>query len=247
MTVSAKTASVIISRWQRESTMESDFKSLPWWALTKRILFSPRVFFAQTFEAMSYRSSLIYLAKTTLLVSLISALILSIIFYVIVASFTSILSAFVLVFGILITPLLAVAMNIPPEKVPAALESFARNGDLQVATTSIRLAAFLFVAYLGCIFTGTFVQAGIAHGVARLLGSRASFRATVCVYSLGSAAYLLSIIPLVSFCAPFYAAVLIALGLRSAHNLSIPKATLATITAWGLPILCLMIFAFQSN
>ncbi len=222
--------------------MDYNIQTLSWWSLTKRVLFSPRAFFAQLHEPFSYRSSVVYLAKSALIASLINTLALTLIFYVVMASFASIVTAFTVLFGILLTPLIAVAANIPPEKVPAAVESFARNGGLQVGIMSARLGAYLFLGYFGTIMMSTFLQAGIAHGIARLLGSAASFRATATAYSYGSAAWMLSVIPFVNVLTPIYGALLNIFGMRQVHRLSGPKAAFTIAMAATVPVIGFIIY-----
>jgi hypothetical protein len=129
--------------------MESDISALSWWSLTKRVLFSPRDFFAQLQfqEPFSYQRSAIHLAKTALVVSLINALVITAIFYVVASSFSAILMAFTVLFGTLLTPLIAVAGNIPPEKVPGAVESFVKSGgslyDFVSQTRSVSVRSLL--------------------------------------------------------------------------------------------------------
>ncbi|MGD9679888.1 MAG: YIP1 family protein [Candidatus Obscuribacterales bacterium] len=211
--------------------MDSDNEKPSWWSQTKRVLFSPRSFFAHFPEPSDYRSSVIYLAKTALVVSLINSLVLTAIFYVVVDSFASILTAFMMIFGALLTPLIAVAANIQPDKVPGVIESLARNGGLEVRLLSAKIGAFLFVAYFGTVIISTCIQAGVAHGVARLMGSAHSFRATAAAYSFGSAAWMLSVVPVVSVAMPIYCAVLYIFGMQQAHKLSRAKAILAVLVA----------------
>lgn len=194
-------------------------------------MFSPLTFFAELPGTFSYQSSAVYLAKTALVVALINSLVLTLAFYVVVESFSSILTAFTVLFGTLLTPLIAVAANIPPDKVPAAVESFAKSGGLQVGILSAKLGAFLFVGYFGTIVMSTCLQSGIAHGIARLLGCTGSFRATAATYSFGSAAWMLSVIPLVNVLAPIYGFALDIFGIRSAHQVSGAKATLTVAAA----------------
>lgn len=227
--------------------MDSDNEKPSWWWQTKRVLFSPRSFFAQTPEPSDYRSSVIFLAKTALVVSLINALVLTAIFYVVVDSFASILTAFMMIFGTLLTPLIAVAANIGPDKVPGAIEALARNGGFEVRMLAARVGAFLFVAYFGSIIAFTFIQAGVAHGVARLMGSVCSFRATAAVYSFGSAAWMLSIVPVVSLAMPIYCAVLCFFGMQHAHQLSRARAILSVAVAAAVPAIAFVICCGRSN
>ncbi|MBX9687130.1 MAG: YIP1 family protein [Candidatus Obscuribacterales bacterium] len=223
--------------------MDSEIQTDNWWKTTTRILFSPRTFFKQLQGPFSYRKSVTYLAKTALVASLVNTILLTLIFYLILASFASILSASTLLFGILLTPLIAVAANIPPEKVPTLLESFARNGGIQVAIMSARFGAFLFLGYFGTITIGTIIQAGIAHGIARLFGSAAGFRVTATIYSYGSAAWMLSVIPIVNLLSSFYAAVLIFFGMRQLHELSGVKAIFALVMAAAVPLILAFIIS----
>lgn len=211
--------------------MASDNKSSSWCSVTARILFSPRTFPAQLAEPFTYRKSVAYLAKTALAASLTYSLGLTVLFYVILASFASILTAFMAIIGTLLTPAIAVVANIPPEKVPAAIESFARSGGLQVAMISVKLGVFLLVGFFAAIMTSTCLQAVIAHGIARLLGCAGSFRATAAAYSFGSAAWMLSVIPVVNLFAPLYATALSVIGMRHAHQLSLAKAAFVTVAS----------------
>lgn len=225
--------------------MESEISALSWWSLTKRVLFSPRAFFAQLQlqEPFSYRRSLLHLAKTALVVSLLNTLVLTTIFYVIVASFSSILIAATVLFGTLLTPVIAVAGNIPPEKVPGVVESFAKSGGSQVAIFSVKLGVFLFAAYFGTIISSTCLQAGIAHCIARLLGCTGSFRSTAAVYSLGSAAWTLSLIPGVNAFAPIYGAALDIFGMQHGQGLTGAKASLAVAAAAAIPIVAFLLYS----
>lgn len=223
------------------SPMNSDIENVSWWKLTTRILFSPRAFFAQSQGQLSYRSSVVYLAKTALVTSLINTLLLTAIFYVVVASFASILIAFTAIFGILLTPLIAVAANITPDKVPAAVESFARNAELDAVMISVRLGVFLLVGYFGTIVTSTCLQAGLAHGIARLLGCTGSFRATAAAYSFGSAAWMLSVVPILNVIAPIYGIALNFFGMRQVHELSRTQAMFTVALAATIPTITLML------
>lgn len=227
--------------------MDSDNEKPSWWSTTKRVLFSPRSFFAQLPEPSDYRSSVIYLAKTALVVSLINALVLTAIFYVVVDSFASILTAFMMIFGTLLTPLIAVAANIQPDKVPAAIESLARNGGFEVRLLSAKIGAFLFVGHFCTIFVSTGIQAGVAHGVVRLMGSAHSFRTTAAAYSFGSAAWMLSVVPVVSMAMPIYCAVLYMFGMQHAHQLSRAKAVLTVVVAAAVPLFALVMYCGRSN
>lgn len=228
--------------------MDSDTEKPSWWSLTKRVLFTPRSFFAHLTDLLSsYRTSVVYLAKTALVASLINALVLAVIFYLVVSAFASILTAFMSIFGILLTPLIAVAANIPPDQVPAAIESIARRGDLEVCMLSARFGAFLFVAYFGIIVTATCIQAGVAHGVAHLLGSARSFRETAAAYSFGSAAWLLSVVPVLNAVAPIYCAVLCIFGMQHVHQLSRTRATLTVVVAAAVPVIAFLIYWGVSN
>lgn len=223
--------------------MNSDIETLSWWKLTKHVLFSPRAFFAQSQGQLTYRSSVVYLAKTALVASLINTVLLTAIFYVVVASFASILTAFIAIFGTLLTPLIAVAANIAPDKVPGAVESFARNGELQAVMISVKLGAFLLAGYFGTIVISTCLQAGIAHGIARWLGRGGSFRATVAAYSFGSAAWMLSVVPLVNVIAPIYGAALNFFGMRHVHKLSSAQAMFTVALAAAVPAITFMLFS----
>lgn len=220
--------------------MNPDIETLSWWTLTRRVLFSPRVFFARSQEQVSYRRSVVYLAKTALIASLINTLILTAVFYIVAASFTSILSAFIVLFGTLFTPLIAVIANIPLDKVPAAVESFARNGELQTGMLSAKLGGFLLVGYCGTIVISTCFQAGIAHGISRLFGGAGSFRSTAAAYSFGSAAWMLSFIPILNVIAPIYGAALNFFGMRQLHQLSGAQATFTVVLAAAVPALTFM-------
>jgi hypothetical protein len=227
--------------------MDSDIETFSWWQQTRRVLFSPRAFFAQLQEPFSYRRSAVYLAKTAFVVSLINALALTLIFYVVVAFFASVLTAFTVILGTLLTPLIAVAANIPPDKVPGAVESFARNGAVEVGILSAKLGAYLFVGYFGGIMMSTCLQAGIAYGIARLLGGASSFRATVAAYSFGSAAWMLSVVPVVNVFAPIYGAILDIFGVRHVHRLSTAKTVLAVVTAAAIPVIAFIWYSSRSN
>lgn len=217
--------------------MNSHIQTLSWWSQTRSVIFSPRAFFAKLEEPCSYRHSLVYLAKTALAASFINTLVITTTFYIVASSFASILSAFILIFGVLLTPLIAVAANISPEKVPSLIESFTRIGEVQIAITSARLGVLLLAGFFGTIVTSTCLQAAIAHSIARLLGSNSNFRATASVISYGSAAWMLSTIPFLSVCAPVYAAVLNILGMKSAHKLNTARATFIIAIASAMPVI----------
>lgn len=227
--------------------MDSDIDTLSWWSLTTRVLFSPRAFFAQFQGPFSFRRSVVYLSQTALVVSLINTLVLTLVFYVVVAFFASILTAFTAIFGTLLTPLIAVVANIPPDKVPGAVESFARNSELQAGIMSARLGAFLFVGFFGTIVMSTCLQAGIAHGIARLLGCAGTFRATAAAYSFGSAAWMLSVIPIVNVFAPIYGAALDIFGMRHVHQLSSARATLTVVMAAAVPTIAFIVYSSMFN
>lgn len=221
--------------------MDFEVQTLSWYSLTLRILFSPRAFFSHLSAPLSYRVSLIYLAKTSLLTSSLITLLVTVSFFVVMECFASMLAAFAAIFGVLFSPLISIAANIPLEQVPAAITSFANNGSAQVGLMAIRLGAFLLPACFLAIVMSTFVQAGISHGVARLLGSVASFKATVAAYSFASAAWVLSVVPIVNVIAPLYGAYLNAAGMRSLHGLSTVKAIFAIILAISFSIICTLV------
>ncbi|MBY0548409.1 MAG: YIP1 family protein [Candidatus Obscuribacterales bacterium] len=221
--------------------MNSHIETPSWWQLTTRILFSPRAFFAESTGKLGYCVSMVYLAKTALIASLINTLLLTTIFYAVVASFASILTAFTAILGTLLTPLIAVAANIPPDKVPGAIESFARNGEFHTIMISVKFGAILLVGYFGTIVISTCLQAGIAHLIARLLGSTGSFRATAAAYSFGSAAWMLSVIPLLNVIAPVYGAALNFYGMRNVHQLSSAQTTLTVGLAVAVPLVTFML------
>lgn len=228
--------------------MDSGIPKTSWWLQTKRVLLSPRATFSQIAEPFSYRDSVIYLVKTALLAAMLNALGLSLIFFVVAESFASILSAFIVLFGVLLTPLIAIAAGIPPEKVPSAVESFAASGGAQAALLTVKLAAFLFGGFFCTIISSTALQAGIAHLVARLLGCAGVFRATLAAYSLGSAAWLLCAVPVLNLLAPFYAAVLNIFGMRELQQLSALRATLAVMFALAVSTITLVVFlGLRSN
>lgn len=212
-------------------------KRSSWWSVTTGVLFSPQTFFRELEEPSNYRSSVAYLAKTVFAATLINTIILTLLFYVILSSFVSIISAFIAIFGIVLTPLISVAANIPPEKVPEAVASYASNGGLQVAMLSARFGAILLLGQFGSIMICTCLQAGFAHAIARLLGSAGSFRATMSAYSFSSAAWMLSVVPIVNLFAPFYCAVLCTSGMRYAHQVSTGKAALATLLAAAIQVI----------
>lgn len=186
---------------------------------------------------------MVYLAKTAFVVSLINSLVLTLIFYVIASSLASILGAFIVVFGTLLTPLIAVAENLPPEKVPAAVAAFAKDGSLQVLALSAKLGAIFFIGNFCTIIGSTCAQVGIAHGMARLLGSTASFRATAAAYTFASAAWTLTSIPILNFIAPIYGAVLDVIAMRHLHQLSLGKAITAVAIAAVVPLIVLIFFS----
>lgn len=220
--------------------MNSDLKTLSWWTLTRRVLFSPRAFFAQSQGQFSYRHCAVYLAKTAVVASLLNTLIITVVFYVVAAAFTSILTAIIVLFGTLFTPLIAVVANMPLDKVPAAVESFAKNGELQTGILSAKLGVFLLVGYFGAIVISTCIQAGTAHGIARLFGCAGSFRATAVAYSFSSAAWMLSAIPIVNVFAPIYGAALNFFGMRQVHQLSRSQAVFTVALAAALPAMVFM-------
>ncbi len=226
-----------------DKLMDSQIETSSWWSTTRRILLSPRAFFAQLQEPFNFRKSLVYLTKTALIVAAINTLILTTIFFVVFSSFASILSAFTVIAGVLMTPLIAVAANISPDKVPAAIESIARNGELQVAMISARVGAFIFLGYFATIMMSTCIQSVIAHGFARLLGCAGGFRATAAVYSFAGAAWLLSVIPIVNLFTPVYGAVLNAFGIRHVHQLSSARASFAIALSIAVPVIGCILFS----
>ena len=221
--------------------MDSGIPRTSWWAQTKRVFHSPRATFAQMSAPFSYRDSVVYLVKTALLAAAINALVLSLLFFAVMESFASILSAFIVIFGVLLTPLISVAANISPEKVPAAVESFARNGGVQVALMTVKFASLLFVGFFCVIITSTCLQAGIAHLVARMLGCAFGFRATLAAYSFGGAAWLLCAIPILNLFALIYAIVLNIFAMRQLQQLSFGKAGLAVVVALAVSVIVTLI------
>ncbi len=221
----------------------TSINSLSWLEQTKSVLFTPREFFEQLREQCSYRRSVVYLAKTALIASLINAFILTLMFYLLASAFASILSAFVVVFGILLTPLIAVAANVPPDKVPGAVAAFAKDGNMQVFILSAKLGAFLFVGNFCTIIASTCLLAGIAHAITRLLGSTVGFRATAAAYSFASAAWALSSIPVVNLITPIYGVVLDIIAIRQLHALSRAKAIAAVAIAAVIPVIALTILS----
>lgn len=216
--------------------------ALSWLEQTKTVLFAPREFFEQLREQSSYRRSVVYLAKTAFIASLINALVLTLMFYLLASAFASILSAFVVVFGILLTPLIAVAANLPPDKVPGAVAAFAKDGGIQVLILSAKLGAFFFVGNFCTIIASTCLVAGIAHAITRLLGSTIGFRATATAYSFASAAWMLSSIPVVNLITPIYGVVLDIIAMRQLHSLSRAKAIAAVAIAAVIPGIGLIAF-----
>ena len=135
----------------------------------------------------------------------------------------------------------------PPEKVPAAVESFARGGGMQVLILSAKLGGFLLFVNFSSAVASTCLQAGISHLIARLLGSRDTFRATAAAYAYGSAAWMLSIIPIISPLAPIYGAVLDIIAMQRLHQLSLLRAIVAVTTGVAIPIFALMCYSCMSS
>lgn len=221
--------------------MDFDIQTLSWRSLTSRILFSPRAFFSHLSAPLNYRESLIYLAKTAALTSLVATLAVSVLSFIVFGLFASLLAAFSMILGILFAPLISIAANIPLERVPTELASFANNSWLQALLMSVRLAAHILPRCFLAIVLSTFLQAGISHGVARILGSKGSFSATVTAYCLGSAVWLISVVPILNIIFPLYGAYLNVAGMRSLHGLSTAKAVFAIILAISFSIICTLV------
>lgn len=221
--------------------------AVSWLATTRSVLFAPRVFFEQLRGQDSLRSSVVYLLKTAFAVSLINAVVLAVMFYVLVSAFTSIFSALIVVVGTLLTPLIAVAANMSPEKVPAAVANFAKDGGLLVPIISAKLGVLLFAGQFCTIIASTSIHAGVAHGIARLLGSSRTFSFTAAAYAFSSAAWMLSIIPAVNLIAPVYGAVLDVIAMRLVHQLSIAKATVAVILAVVAPAVVCILYSCMTH
>lgn len=162
-------------------------------------------------------------------------------FYLIASAFASILSAFVVTFGVLLTPLIAVATNLPPDKVPGAVAALAKNGSIELLILSAKLGLFFFIANFCTISVSTVLQALIAHGITRLLGSTKSFRATAASYAFADAAWTLSCIPVVNLITPIYGAILDIIAMRHLHQLSLAKAIGAVATAAIIYVIGLII------
>ena len=110
-----------------QSAAATSIDTTSWWTLSKRVLLSPVSFFAQWPGNVSFKTSSLYLVKTALITALLHALVWAVIFYVIAACFLSVMSAFVAIFGVLLTPVIAVAANIPPDKVVDHVSQFAKG------------------------------------------------------------------------------------------------------------------------
>lgn len=229
------------------SRVVDDIEKRSMWSIATAVVFHPKTFLAARPEPFSFRASAAFLVKIALAVSLINALLFTAIFYVVTASFIDVVNAFIAIFGTLLTPLIAVAANIPPETVPQAVAAMAKNGGAGVSVFAAKLGAVLFAGNFVVIVLGTTVQTGIAHVVTRLLGGSGSFRATASAYCLGSVAFVLTVVPLVNLITPLYAGLLYMFGVRQWHQLSTPKATVVVFTAASVPLIALLSWGSVSH
>ncbi|MBX9573488.1 MAG: YIP1 family protein [Candidatus Obscuribacterales bacterium] len=204
-------------------------------------MFTPQAFFKQLRGQYCYRDSMLYLAKTSFVVSAVNALLVTLVFYVLASSFVSILSTFMVIVGTLLTPLIAVAANLPPEKVPGAVAALAKDGGTQVLILSAKLLILFFISNCCTIIASTCLLAGISHGITRLLGGPGSFRATAASYAFASAAWTLSSIPVVNLLAPIYGAVLDIIAMRELHEISRAKAITAVTISALIPLIALIL------
>lgn len=143
--------------------------------------------------------------------------------------------------GTLLTPLIAVAANLPPEKVPGAVAAIAKDGGIQVIILTAKLGVLFFVGNSCTIIASRCLLAGIAHGIIRLLGSTRSFRTTAASYAYASAAWTLSTIPIVNLLSPVYGAVLDVIAMRRLHESTYTRAISAVAIAAVIPVIALIL------
>jgi hypothetical protein len=213
-----------------------------WLSLTRSVLFGPTLFFSNLPPAVGYQTTALYLGKTALVISLVHAIVISAVFYCVVTSFASILAAFIAIFGVLLTPVIAVAGNIPPEQVPAAIAEFSKGGGTQILALTAKLGLFIFLSLFMLTFIGTAALGSIAYAGARALGGKGSAADTASACAYGSAAWLLTLVPVVNAFAPIYTATLGFVGIKSVHKLSTIKALAVVAFAALVPTIAIVIY-----